>query len=104
MIRRPPRSTLFPYTTLFRSLDRISAGGPLAIGVDLIFDRPSSRGPKDDRALSAAVARGRNVGLPVAPNVDPQTLQQPGIRLKPIHEKPPRPAIRQCPGDVGSVY
>src|SRR2546425_7200253 len=25
MIRRPPRSTLFPYTTLFRSLGRISA-------------------------------------------------------------------------------
>src|SRR2546430_11025187 len=24
MIRRPPRSTLFPYTTLFRSTDRIS--------------------------------------------------------------------------------
>src|SRR3712207_8491207 len=23
MIRRPPRSTLFPYTTLFRSLNRI---------------------------------------------------------------------------------
>src|SRR2546422_3377226 len=23
MIRRPPRSTLFPYTTLFRSFDRI---------------------------------------------------------------------------------
>src|SRR3712207_8759140 len=26
MIRRPPRSTLFPYTTLFRSTDR--ASGP----------------------------------------------------------------------------
>src|SRR5438309_3339819 len=25
MIRRPPRSTLFPYTTLFRSLNNISA-------------------------------------------------------------------------------
>src|SRR5258707_6064768 len=25
MIRRPPRSTLFPYTTLFRSLDRAPA-------------------------------------------------------------------------------
>src|SRR2546429_3026907 len=25
MIRRPPRSTLFPYTTLFRSLARIEA-------------------------------------------------------------------------------
>src|SRR5690349_22170506 len=26
MIRRPPRSTLFPYTTLFRSLDIPGAG------------------------------------------------------------------------------
>src|SRR3712207_8781730 len=25
MIRRPPRSTLFPYTTLFRSVDRADA-------------------------------------------------------------------------------
>src|SRR3989449_8202098 len=25
MIRRPPRSTLFPYTTLFRSLPRLAA-------------------------------------------------------------------------------
>src|SRR2546426_8945093 len=24
MIRRPPRSTLFPYTTLFRSIDKVS--------------------------------------------------------------------------------
>src|SRR5258708_24776001 len=28
MIRRPPRSTLFPYTTLFRSLIRIGVLGP----------------------------------------------------------------------------
>src|SRR5260370_13159131 len=27
MIRRPPRSTLFPYTTLFRSLLRPGSGG-----------------------------------------------------------------------------
>src|SRR3712207_8920821 len=26
MIRRPPRSTLFPYTTLFRSGDRVAGG------------------------------------------------------------------------------
>src|SRR3989442_7116792 len=32
MIRRPPRSTLFPYTTLFRSL-RAGARGLLAPGV-----------------------------------------------------------------------
>src|SRR2546425_7161626 len=30
MIRRPPRSTLFPYTTLFRSADH-GAGGPALI-------------------------------------------------------------------------
>src|SRR2546425_13269984 len=28
MIRRPPRSTLFPYTTLFRSLRRQPAASP----------------------------------------------------------------------------
>src|SRR5437899_8827938 len=27
MIPRPPRSTLFPYTTLFRSLDRVACPG-----------------------------------------------------------------------------
>src|SRR3712207_8201519 len=31
MIRRPPRSTLFPYTTLFRSLGELALGG-LALG------------------------------------------------------------------------
>src|SRR3712207_7859825 len=30
MIRRPPRSTLFPYTTLFRSLQRLGPVGLLA--------------------------------------------------------------------------
>src|SRR2546430_5194741 len=28
MIRRPPRSTLFPYTTLFRSCSEIKSGRP----------------------------------------------------------------------------
>src|SRR5258708_31945005 len=32
MIRRPPRSTLFPYTTLFRSLRHI--GGRIAARID----------------------------------------------------------------------
>src|SRR2546430_4519154 len=40
MIRRPPRSTLFPYTTLFRSLRRVGGsrvsdvGRPLQRGAD----------------------------------------------------------------------
>src|SRR2546427_6990841 len=34
MIRRPPRSTLFPYTTLFRSLARRQVGGFHRRGAD----------------------------------------------------------------------
>src|SRR3989442_11118445 len=33
MIRRPPRSTLFPYTTLFRSAGCCAAGTELAVRV-----------------------------------------------------------------------
>src|SRR3712207_957562 len=33
MIRRPPRSTLFPYTTLFRSLSSLPLGRPEAVFV-----------------------------------------------------------------------
>src|SRR5438067_5820589 len=35
MFRRPPRSTLFPYTTLFRSQD------PLPVGMLHLDDRPA---------------------------------------------------------------
>src|SRR5437016_8074989 len=31
MIRRPPRSTLFPYTTLFRSVNALRAGTIVAV-------------------------------------------------------------------------
>src|SRR3712207_7473272 len=34
MIRRPPRSTLFPYTTLFRSPDDLVALGELRVAPD----------------------------------------------------------------------
>src|SRR2546422_8910273 len=34
MIRRPPRSTLFPYTTLFRSLDVLAAVEPKLVEPD----------------------------------------------------------------------
>src|SRR3712207_7790773 len=37
MIRRPPRSTLFPYTTLFRSMKRARDGG----GVEALTRRPA---------------------------------------------------------------
>src|SRR5688572_32120061 len=35
MVRRPPRSTLFPYTTLFRSDDAVDEAGD--VGVEAVF-------------------------------------------------------------------
>src|SRR2546428_6685026 len=52
MIRRPPRSTLFPYTTLFRSLD------------DLHFLRPEQPGDlagEDLGVLAVAGAAGQDL-------------------------------------------
>src|SRR3712207_8339238 len=45
MIRRPPRSTLFPYTTLFRSHERADGGDrlPRLSGNHLHDPRPLSR-------------------------------------------------------------
>src|SRR3712207_8442314 len=50
MIRRPPRSTLFPYTTLFRSY---------AQGLQK-FVRTSADGRRVDRLLVAAVIEARS--------------------------------------------
>src|SRR5256885_10527357 len=60
MIRRPPRSTLFPYTTLFRSaLDRADGGGQrLAAAIPppgLRRDRKSTRLNSSHLVISYAV-------------------------------------------------
>src|SRR2546427_4420059 len=40
MIRRPPRSTLFPYTTLFRSFQSAILGQPVQSGGTLLQQYP----------------------------------------------------------------
>src|SRR2546430_8752717 len=58
MIRRPPRSTLFPYTTLFRSL--VSDGVPKPPGAPRRSLPPPSRLPPGPRvAQSTAPVRAR---------------------------------------------
>src|SRR3989454_8258693 len=42
MIRRPPRSTLFPYTTLFRSFQPIAADDVAAIVAEVALAAPRS--------------------------------------------------------------
>src|SRR5260221_8214651 len=68
MIRRPPRSTLFPYTTLFRSrvvvreVDRRAAGRTQLVGTagrerqdDTLLDRQSTRLNSSHTVISYAV-------------------------------------------------
>src|SRR5260221_3809755 len=60
MIRRPPRSTLFPYTTLFRSLCNVMLPPPLhAQRVELVkkvhTDRKSTRLNSSHTVISYAV-------------------------------------------------
>src|SRR2546430_3281138 len=55
MIRRPPRSTLFPYTTLFRSMHHaaVSCDAHLEVGLAVLLHLEADRG----RACGVAAAR-----------------------------------------------
>src|SRR3712207_7206826 len=62
MIRRPPRSTLFPYTTLFRSVLRDQAqvvvrGGYAGAVAELLPDRQGLAVPVERAVVVAAVLR-----------------------------------------------
>src|SRR3712207_8258878 len=55
MIRRPPRSTLFPYTTLFRSRERLErVGGAAGVRAAAVSVRPGC-----DRGGGAGAGRAR---------------------------------------------
>src|SRR3712207_9075621 len=72
MIRRPPRSTLFPYTTLFRSLrNEVKTGGVAVARIDDavrriltkkfelgLFERPTA-----DRTYTAAIGSPQHRAL-----------------------------------------
>src|SRR2546426_7826669 len=83
MIRRPPRSTLFPYTTLFRSRDATLAG---VIGVDLLH-HPAHE-PRD---AAEPLLRRRGPGGSAFPRplflvrkgVGPSRRHHPANRLQP---------------------
>src|SRR5947209_17302763 len=67
MFRRPPRSTLFPYTTLFRSgLDGIAEAGAGAVAlyrVDVVRRQAGrGQGALDHALLRGAVGRREPVG------------------------------------------
>src|SRR2546429_5026595 len=105
MIRRPPRSTLFPYTTLFRSMALVRR--------NCVTFRPSERDRADlraagaDDALLAAIdqcLRTRTAARPNAPPPPPPPPPpgppppQPGPPAPP--HRPPRPLVAPLPGAV----
>src|SRR3712207_9254697 len=61
MIRRPPRSTLFPYTTLFRA---VGLGGAVPEDAELLHATSGTRGPagRDVHRLEVARDFGRHRG------------------------------------------
>src|SRR2546430_10264785 len=92
MIRRPPRSTLFPYTTLFRSVRAHHVQLPVALAEDhprdLVHLRvPADRGPEPLADL-AQRRRGRDrEPAPAQPPGDlPGRLQgrNPAVEVNPV--------------------
>src|SRR2546426_8213783 len=72
MIRRPPRSTLFPYTTLFRSDDCSTDGtGDLARALGVTVVRP----PHNTGSKAGAQSYGlRRVRTPLTVAIDADTV------------------------------
>src|SRR3712207_8922600 len=59
MIRRPPRSTLFPYTTLFRSIELIRSGSPLKqVAAELGVSEQTLRNWRRQEDVDAGRAEG----------------------------------------------
>src|SRR5256886_11002428 len=89
MIRRPPRSTLFPYTTLFRSRpldgELHDAGAARSAGCDERGDLAIAGGRVGERVPRGAEPRGR-ARLPGQP--------EPGGRPPGTRGGPPRDAAR----------
>src|SRR2546422_3036863 len=62
MIRRPPRSTLFPYTTLFRSLLQDPGGGARP---SVLRARPHARDRRLGRGRGGRPQEGRRPAHPL---------------------------------------
>src|SRR3989449_8588600 len=119
MIRRPPRSTLFPYTTLFRSLplDLVAevvlvAGVRGVIEVELLVgvsegDRPDLRVQRRPAGVAAVIvaerAPGDRIDRRVPPRVEPSNrTDHRGAVVHPrraVAPPPRRPDPPGCPED-----
>src|SRR2546426_2406894 len=106
MIRRPPRSTLFPYTTLFRShplfvqLDVFHPRG----GTGELFDRNATLGGDFGAPRLKALARGLVLGTavqdPLIPLANILVRERTGMRLDPGKDLLIGPALQHARFEV----
>src|SRR3712207_4979091 len=74
MIRRPPRSTLFPYTTLFRSIE---VGIDVANATVMLIEHPERFGLSQLHQLRGRVGRGAQASYCILlGDVSPETKQR----------------------------
>src|SRR2546425_4697137 len=105
MIRRPPRSTLFPYTTLFRSRH----GGAPVGGQEprLVLAAPRAPGrQRGERQTSQVHRLASACGAPAPPRPAARTLRSTGppppVGAPPPHRPPPPlPPLGPFPGSGG---
>src|SRR5256885_15338356 len=87
MIRRPPRSTLFPYTTLFRSIK--SPVGVKVAGTNLSeIDRVAAeieRVVKEVPGVSSALAERLGGGRYIDVNIDRDAAARYGLNVADVH-------------------
>src|SRR5256886_14573199 len=84
MIRRPPRSTLFPYTTLFRSVFPDSVFGTVGTGLDVghvrlqVLERLNSFARREDVDISQSA----HIGVWAAPRAWGYPSGQAGVGVE----------------------
>src|SRR3712207_7575677 len=65
MIRRPPRSTLFPYTTLFRSLQRVAVADRHRLVLRALAVHREAEGRPQDRKSTRLNSSHANISYAV---------------------------------------
>src|SRR5258705_2934495 len=100
MIRRPPRSTLFPYTTLFRSLPparrALHAAEEVSATVPALL-----RGEQGELSIGTTEGMGANLNLLLAQFADARPNAS--VRLEALHTPPKVRAVRDGELDVAFV-
>src|SRR5688572_31231203 len=90
MLRRPPRSTLFPYTTLFRSLPMVAQVGEAQAWAALetrVAAEPPVEGALPAESFVSRAILQRRVGHSIPPPLTPAVTDRKSTRLNSSHSQ-----------------